>query len=245
VLSEARIATARGLVAATDDDQINVEIALTARSLGARGRVAVRTFDPRFRENVAYVLPGANVLCASTLAASAYAAAALGEQVIQLFQTPQAAVLVVEYTVTEGDTLAGRSLGQVAEGYAVVPVLHRRKAHAPRVPSPDDLTVSLTVGDQLVLLATQSSLERIERGELLPASYQLHLRRTRPYAEPVELVGLLRHWLGYSLEQGHAVLERLPHVSPPLYGRHAVRSARALDASGLETHVERVEAPPP
>jgi Trk K+ transport system NAD-binding subunit len=242
VLLDANLKGARGIVCATSDDQTNVEMALTARQINARCPIAVRTFDPRFRENVAFLLPGANVLCASTLAASVYAAAALGEHVIHLFNTAQAPVLVVEYTVAADDTLVGKALWQVAEGYAVVPVMHGSAGRPAKPPSRDDGTIKLHAGDRFVVLATQQSLEWIERGLMRPAQFQLKFQRMRAYAESVQIAGLLCHWLGYSLEQGHAAIEHLPHLTPlRLYGRYAMRAAKVLDASGLETRVVRAE----
>ncbi|HKP58343.1 MAG TPA: NAD(P)-binding protein, partial [Polyangiales bacterium] len=134
VLHQARLATARGIVAATSNDQTNVEIALTAATLNPECRVAIRSFDPRFSQNIGFLFPRSRVLCVSTLAATAYAAAALGEHVIHLFQTPGAPVLVVEYEITAGDTLIDKPLWQVAEGYAVVPVVHGRAGQSATVP---------------------------------------------------------------------------------------------------------------
>ena len=88
------------------------------------------------------------------LAATAYAAAALGEHVLNLFQMLGRPVLVVEYLVNEGDTLNGRALWEIGEGYAVVPVLFEPagalgKGKA-RVPTLDDSVITLEVGDRLV-----------------------------------------------------------------------------------------------
>lgn len=245
VLLDAHLLTARGLVAATSDDQHNVEIALLASTLNPACRIAVRIFDPRFRENVAYLLPEARVLCVSSLAATAYAAAALGENVIHLFQTPQSPVLVTEYAVAAGDTLVGHPLWEIAEGYAVVPVVHQRPGERARVPTADDASHVLKEGDRLVVLATSSSLEAIERGDLRPATYQLVLERLRPYAESLQVVGMLHHRLGYTLAHAHSLLENLPQVVPlRLYGVYASRTARLLNANGVETRVIERESTP-
>lgn len=245
VLLEAHLPTARGLVAATSDDQHNVEIALLASTLNPECRIAVRTFDPRFRENVAFLLPEARVLCVSSLAATAYAAAALGENVIHLFQTPQSPVLVVEYNVSAGDTLANRPLWQVAEGYAVVPVVHQRAGSRGRVPGAEDASLVLKEGDRLVVLATAGSLEAIERGDLRPAKYQVVLERLRPYAESLQVVGMLSQRLGYTLEHARSTLENLPQIVPlPLYSVYASRTTRMLNANGVETRVVERESVP-
>ncbi|HEY2735157.1 MAG TPA: NAD-binding protein, partial [Polyangiales bacterium] len=237
-LIEANVGTARGLVAATANDQKNVEIALLASTLNPACRVAVRTFDPRFSENVAFLLPQAKVLCVSSLAATAYAAAALGEHVIHLFETSQSPVLVVEYRVADGDTLVGRPLWEVAEGYSVVPVLHQHDGGPDKVPTPEDFALSLRDGDKLIVLATAASLEAIERGDLRPRDYELWMDRLRPYAESLQIVGTLSQRLGYTLEQARVVLDNLPQRVPlRLYGLYAARTAKLLSANGVETRI--------
>lgn len=233
-LLDANLASAHGLVAATADDLQNVEIALLASEANPNCRVAVRTFDPRFTENVEFLLPRARVLCVPSLAASAYAAAALGEHVISLFQMLDEPVLVVEYAIASDDTLVGRSLWEIAEGYCVVPVLHQTPGGRARVLSPDDATIHLRASDRLVILATAAGLEAIERGELRARDHELQLQGLRPYAEDLQVVGILAHRLGYTLEQARAALAHLPQRVPqPLYGVYASRTQRLLHANGV------------
>jgi Trk K+ transport system NAD-binding subunit len=243
LLQQAGLESALGLVAATAEDLQNVEIALLASSLNPQCRVAVRTFDPRLTENVSALLPNARILCVSSLAATAYAAAALGEHVIGLFQAHDTPVLVVEYHVAAGDTLCQRPLWEVAEGYAVVPVLHQPRMGQRRVLTPEDAGLALEQGDRLVVLATAASLEAIERGDLRRPEYELWIEQLRPYAEPLQLVGLLAQRLGYTLERARDVLGHLPHCVPRrLYGLYGHRTQRALRASGLQSSLRLVTA---
>jgi Trk K+ transport system NAD-binding subunit len=239
-LRAAHVGEARGLIAATANDQHNVEIALLASALNPHCSVVVRTFDPRFSGNVAFLLPQAKVLCVASLAATAYAAAALGEHVLHLFETPERSVLVVEYEVAADDTLVGRALYEVAEGYSIVPVLHQRAGAAAIVPKPEHSGLHLAAGDRLVVLATAASLEAIERGELRPPTHELWLERLQPYAEPVRIVSLLSQRLGYTLEQAYAALDALPQRAPTLlYGLYASRTQRVLVSNGVEARIAR------
>jgi Trk K+ transport system NAD-binding subunit len=241
VLQRANLATARGLVATATDDLRNVEIALLASMQEPECRVVVRTLDPRFYENAASLLPSAKVLCVSSLAATAFAAAALGEHVINLFQMRERPVLVLEYRIETGDTLEGRALWEVAEGYAVVPVLYEQPDGAQRVCTTDDGGIRLQPGDRLVVLTTAESLGAIERGALLPREYELRLLALRPYAEVFHLVGVLAQRLDYTLEQAREALAHLPHRVPQrLYALHALRTERLLESNGVEVSVERV-----
>lgn len=240
-LREAHLDKAHGLVAVTSDELQNVQIALKVASLNPRCRLAVRIFDPRLADNVSSVLPDARILCITQLAATAYAAAALGEHVVSLFQMLDRPVLVVEYVVGEGDTLDGRALWEIGEGYAVVPVLFQPAGGKARVPTLDDSVVMLEVGDRLIVLASSASLEAIERGDLRPREYELVLEGLRPYAEPLQVVGLLSQRFGYTLEHARAVLQALPQPAPErMYGLYARRTYRLLRANGVLASLRRV-----
>jgi len=245
-LEEAHLESAHGLAAVTADELQNVQIALLAASLNPRCRLAVRIFDPRLSENVSSVLPDARILCIAKLAATAYAAAALGEHVLSLFQMSGRPVLVVEFLVAAGDTLDKRALWEIAEGFAVVPVLFQPAGGKERAPSLDDAAQQLSAGDRLIMLASPAALEAIERGDLKPREYELTLERLRPYAEPLQVVGVLAQRLGYTLEQANTMLSELPQtVSMRLYGLYARRTCRLLQANGVECSLRRIVAQGP
>jgi hypothetical protein len=65
-----------------------------------------------------------------------------------------------------------------------------------------------------VVLASAASLEAIERGDLRPREYELTLEGLRPYAEPLQVVGLLVQRFGYTLEEARTVLRSLPQLAP-------------------------------
>ena len=240
-LQEAHLDSAHGLVAVTSNELQNVQIALKVASLNPRCRLAVRIFDPRLADNVSSVLPDARILCITQLAATAYAAAALGEHVLNLFQVLGRPVLVVEYLVNEGDTLNSRALWEIGEGYAVVPVLFEPAGGKARVPTLDDSIMALEVGDRLIVLASAASLEAIERGDLRPREYELMLEGLRPYAEPMQVVGLLVQRFGYTLEEARTVLRSMPQLAPQrMYGLYARRTYRLLRANGVVASLRRV-----
>ena len=103
-----------------------------------------------------------------------------------------------------------------------------------RVPTLDDSVVRLRTGDRLVVLASAASLEAIERGDLRPREYELMLEGLRPYAEPLQVVGILTQRFGYTLEQARDVLAHLPQPAPQrMYGLYARRTYRLLHANGV------------
>lgn len=244
-LAEAHVATALGVVAATGDDLVSIEVALAARSLNPHCGMVVRLRDARLAESVAALVPGVQALCTASLAAAAFAAAALGEHVSNVFHLRSTPVLVTEYLVDDTDTLHGHELWEIAEGYGVVPMLLQRAEVSTPIWSLDDAHIRLRAGDRLVVLATTKSLESIERGALRPRPYELRLERTLPFAEPVQIVGVLSRSLGWTLAEAHALLRAAPITLPKrLYPIHALRTMRLLQTRGVQVRLGGVETGP-
>jgi Trk K+ transport system NAD-binding subunit len=232
-LEAAHLGGARGLLAATDNDWMNLEVALVARQINPTCGLVIRTKDTRFSENVAGLVPGLSVLCIPVIAASAFSAAALGENVIDLFQLDETMVFVVEYRIEANEALRGASLAEVAEGYSVVPILHARPGHEARLCSTSDGSIRLQLGDRLVLLGSAISLQNIEHGSSLPRTAQLALDELQRFADPLVIAALLVQQLGYSLEHARAMLESLPLTIPEkLYQHQAERLCTALERAG-------------
>jgi hypothetical protein len=69
------------------------------------------------------------------------------------------------------------------------------------------------------------------------------LEGLRPYAEPVQVVGLLVQRFGYKLDEAHAVLRTLPQLAPKrMYGLYARRTYRLLRTHGVTASLRRVSA---
>jgi Trk K+ transport system NAD-binding subunit len=161
-LRDVNLPKARSLIALTDDEVTNLEIALEAKAIHPECRLVVRMDDPAFSGSVTQLVPGAKAFGTYAVAAEAFAAAALGETVHGLLHLDGETVLITEYAVTAGDTLAGHRLAEIAYGYAVVPVLHRRagRKEAELLPSED---LDVLAGDRLVVLATSDGVQRVEQ----------------------------------------------------------------------------------
>jgi Trk K+ transport system NAD-binding subunit len=233
-LTAAGVPEARGLVAATDNDWVNLEIALAARRLNANCEVVIRTHDPRFSENVAGVFQTTEVVCTPVIASRAFAIAALGENVLDLFRLAGRTIYVIEYRVDAGDGLDGRLLTEIAEGYAITPVLYETAGHPAHFWSPLDQAVRVHPGDRLVLLGPSESLQRIERLLFKPGTVKLSLCEARPYADRIALAALLAQRLAYPLERAQELVTSLPSTLPELlHPIHAHRLANALENSGV------------
>jgi len=173
-LPAANLATAKSVIAVTDDQMLNLEIALLAtESTLVRDRTfspVVRTRNQEFSQNLAALMPDAQAFCPYALSAEAFAGAAFGENILGLFRLSGQTILIAEYTISWGDTLAGHQLAKIAYGYGVVPILRETEDPQGRpctIILPTD-EQRLEVGDRLFLLSSINGLRRIERGEMTP-----------------------------------------------------------------------------
>jgi Trk K+ transport system NAD-binding subunit len=233
VLRGAQVERARGLLAATANDWLNLEIALVARKLNPDCALVIRTKDTRFSENISGLLPNLRVICVPVIAARAFAVAALGENVLDLFRIENRTVYVVEYLIGANDGLDGRLVAEVAEGYSVVPLLHQHPGREARFWSPLDRAVRLEPGDRLILLGTSQSLKNVEHGQIDMASTKLVLRGLRTYADTISMVAVFAQHLAYPLERAHEILSSLPAELPaPLYPHQARRIRALLEGEG-------------
>jgi Trk K+ transport system NAD-binding subunit len=181
-LAKTNLAAAKSVIVVTEDQILNLEVALLARNAAQQLNrdigLVVRTYDQRLSDNLGSLLPDAKAMAAYALSSEAFASAAFGESILGLFQLNQQTILVTEYRIGSGDTLVGKTLAQVAYAYSVVPICHQA-AHqvAPTVHNPahdpdkfllppDDRL--LREGDRLVILSSINGLRRIEHGDMTP-----------------------------------------------------------------------------
>lgn len=171
-LSSANLATAKSVIAVTNDPMLNLEVALFAaeKALSRSFSPIVRTRSQTFSDNLTALMPQAQTFSPYALAAEAFAGAAFGENILGLFRLGGQNILIAEYLITSGDTLAGKQMGQIAYGYGVVPILREtrdRKGNLCTVLMPTD-DQRVLPSDRLFLLSSINGLRRIERGATTP-----------------------------------------------------------------------------
>lgn len=238
-LAKANLAFAKSMVVVTEDQMLNLEVALMARDAARQQdrdiRLVVRSYGQRFGDNLANLLPEARILAAYALSAEAYAAAAFGENILSLFRLNGQTVLVPEFVVLSGDTLDGKLLSQVAYGYSVVPIFHQRAAQkgvtGDRLEGfmpPDDRI--LQAGDRLILLSSINGLRRIERGEITPSrQWQLTAQKPLNTSFLHDLGSDLARISGCSLDNARAFMNTLPGmIELSLYDYQAHRLQQEL-----------------
>lgn len=220
-LARTNLATAKSVIVVTEDQMLNLEVALLARNAAQKIHreigLVVRTYEQRFSNNLSDLLPAAKALTAYALSSEAFASAAFGENVLGLFRLNHQTILVTEYRVGAADTLVKKTLAQVAYGYSVVPVYHQTAQTLPptaRDPNkfllpPDDRL--LMEGDRLVILSSINGLRRIEHGDVIsPQRWRLAISRALNPGDVLDCSSLLFRLSDCDLEQARLFMASLP-----------------------------------
>jgi Trk K+ transport system NAD-binding subunit len=233
-LSRVSVKGAKAIVAVTNEEMINLELGLTARRINPSCRLVIRTYHHRFGSYVRSLFPYAQVLSSSVFSAEAFAAAAFGENVLNLFIQNGRTILVTQYTVEAEDTLNGRLLAEVAFGYQAVPILLAQMRSQKTIWMPSH-HIRLGTGDELTVLATIDTLRRIERGERTPPTWELAIHRvSSPWAKTEGMMVIART-TGCTPGESRRLLDNLPGRFPGrLYRQQAEPLLHKLRKMGFE-----------
>ncbi|HKE67307.1 MAG TPA: NAD-binding protein [Micromonosporaceae bacterium] len=158
-LRRANVAHAAALVVLTSDDVVNLEYALQGRELRPTLRVVLRLFDGDFADRVNEVFNVTISRSVSYLAASNFAAAMVGREVIGTIPIRRRVLLVADVPVLAGSSLAGRDIASLdrEDKSRVVAVVDGSGQET--VCPPADRT--LAPGERLVVVATRAGLSDI------------------------------------------------------------------------------------
>lgn len=236
-LARANVETAKSVVAVMDDQVANLEVSLLARSLNPDCTIVFRTADQELARNVASLLSSSTGLSDYAIAAEAIAGAAFGENILGAFHLDDRSALVTEYDIQPGDTLIGRNLSEIAFGFGVAPIIHRRGDQKRFIPSDD---IVLEGGDIVVALATVDGLRRVEGGLRAAPEWRLAIDSSPSEAAKFEAANLIARISGCDLAQARAAMQRPPSLlEKPLYQPQGSRLVRELRKLLVMAHLER------
>ncbi|OKH43119.1 potassium transporter TrkA [Calothrix sp. HK-06] len=238
-LNKVNITTSKSIIAVTDDEVANLEIALRVHAENPGANLVIRTSDPRFSENIAQLLPFARVMGAYALSAEAFVAAAFGENILSLFRLNSQTTLVAEYRVKADDTLNGKLLAEIAYGYGVVPILYQKATGDPAKLMPSD-DIQLAPDDKLTVLATIDELQKIERGIIGKKNWLIQVERTFTQDAVFDGAGIISRISGCDMATARNVMSQLPQILPcPLYKHQAQRLVNELGKAQVLAHIEQ------
>ncbi len=219
VLRQAHSPKARAVVAVTNTDLINLEIALQVRDLNPTQRVVLRLSDPYLAQTLRESANVRLALSAPTLVAPAFVAALYGDRVLGVCLIENRLFAAINLRVGPQDAgLVGQAVRAVAVNYRLVPVA-LTTASGQHHPRPADQL--LGPGDELVGIIALPDLEQLLRREPTPAEWavdvlsfplpmrewvirQLTAHNAMSVAEAEKALDILPVCLATGLTRGHA-----------------------------------------
>lgn len=237
-LTTANLLKAKSLVIVTDDEILNLETALMARAIAPQLNLVLRTSGIRIARHLKNLLPNTQIVGVYEVAAAAFAGAAFGENILDLFRLGDSTILVTEYRIEAEDTLHGLLLADVAYGYGVVPIVYQQPNRASVLLPLDE--PALKPGDRLIVLATIDGLRRIERGQLERQAKQWQIRIEKVLIGDAIFEGAnaIARITGCSLALARATMNDLPQtLSVRLYQPQARRLVAVLKKALVVAHL--------
>lgn len=239
-LKLAYLEKAKSMVIVTDDDIINIEIALLSQKINPNCQLVIRTNGDTLTENLSQLLPHATIIDPYIAAAEAFTGAAFGENILGLSRLQRQTILVTQYHIEGNDTLQGLLLSEVAYGYGVIPVIYQNHLDASRVTLPSD-DIRLAVGDLLIVLATIEGLKAIELGKPHLRQWQLKILSAQSKMTIFDGTSAIARISGCSLKTAKEVMDNIPCILPVrMYHHQAVRLKKILHQNQIQSHLVRV-----
>lgn len=196
LLRTLRVDRARGLLAGTDDDAANLAAALRARAMRPDLPIAVRLFDPDLASRLESSIGGFESRSVDALAAPAFAAAAVGRQVLATIPVGTSRILVVARVPIEAGSRADGSTVEREEGRASS--IERGGCRVLAVVDHDEVSwrpdpaTRLVAGQELVLVATRRGLALSLHRATAPTRVEPPPRRRRATAGMARIGRTLR-----------------------------------------------------
>ncbi|MBX3038524.1 MAG: NAD-binding protein [Anaerolineales bacterium] len=156
-LEAVNVKTARAIIMASQNDAMNLQIALKARSLNPNIQVVIRIFDDDFAHALQEQF-GFIALSATEMAAPVFAAAAAGVDVTNPISIEGQLLGLARLTISKNAPFASKTVGYVEDKYRLNVVLHRHDNQSEMHPT--DKT-DLHNGDVIAVLGGPEQLDKI------------------------------------------------------------------------------------
>jgi Trk K+ transport system NAD-binding subunit len=123
VLRHAHAATARAVIAATNHDLVNLEVALLVRDLNPVQRVVLLQGDPQLAQMLREAANVQLAVSVPALAAPAFVASLFGDRVLSVFLVGGQLLVVIDLVVGEkGSLLHGKTMQEAAKAFRIQPI---------------------------------------------------------------------------------------------------------------------------
>jgi len=156
-LEAAGVERAKTIMLCTQNDALNLQIAVKARSINPRIHVVIRIFDEDFARSLQEQF-GFTALSATAMAAPAFAAAAAGSDITSPITVEGESLSLVRIEVGATSALIGKTVGEIEQNYDLSIVLLK---HGNKKDMHPAATQTLSQGAILGILGTPAQLNRI------------------------------------------------------------------------------------
>ena len=156
-LESANIKDAQTIILASQEDAMNLQIALRARSLNPGIEVVIRIFDEEFAHSLQQQF-GFTALSATEMAAPVFAAAAAGADVTHPISIEGQQLSLARLKILPSSDLADKTVGYVEDNYHLNIILLRHDHESEMHPTD---TRPLHAGDTLAVLGGPEQLSRL------------------------------------------------------------------------------------
>lgn len=156
-LEAANVRDARTIVLASQNDSMNLQIALKARGMNPKIQVVIRIFDEEFAHALQDQF-GFIALSATEMAAPVFAAAAAGADVTNPISVEGQLLGLARLTVSPTSKIADKTVGYVEDNYRLNLILLRHDHQSEMHPTD---SAPIHVGDTIAVLGGPDRLSRL------------------------------------------------------------------------------------
>jgi len=156
-LEGANIQDAKTIILASQEDAMNLQIALKARTLNPKIQVVIRIFDEDFAQALRAQF-GFTALSATEMAAPVFAAAAAGADVTNPISIEGQQLSLARMIISPSSILADKTVGYVEDNYHLNIILLRHEHQSEMHPTD---TRPLNAGDTLAVLGGPEQLSQL------------------------------------------------------------------------------------
>lgn len=160
ILDELNISQAKSLIAATDDDLANLEVALDARKAHPEVRIVLRMFDQEMASKVRDAFDIHTAFSTSALAAPVFATSSSDRSIINSFYVDGQLMVVAQLTISSDSKLAGRKIRDLGSEHQVFFLAHKRGPRAAHFPVAD---TEFQIGDEITVQTQPETLKLLHR----------------------------------------------------------------------------------
>jgi ubiquinone/menaquinone biosynthesis C-methylase UbiE/Trk K+ transport system NAD-binding subunit len=135
VLEKANVRLARTIMALTNDDLVNIEVALNAREINPDIKVVLRMFDEHLADRIERAFDFQAVFSTTALAAPSFAAAVWNQKILHSMNIGEDQLHLARFVVARGSSLVGQTIAHVEARHAVNVLLHQREGQKDLLPA--------------------------------------------------------------------------------------------------------------